>query len=1324
MQNGSRRGWVSGLCALALVAGSAAAPAASSTVTDVVVVYTEPDARTGGLVNARHLEALLGHFSGVSVRLVAAGDYPVGTASAADLVFYIGSPVAAPPAPLLADLSAAPRLCWLGSGAGQLIDGAGVGHGAMLEVRGEGRQPGFDRVEYGDAQVGKGDPYLVEIAVRDGSGVEVRAAVTDGRRRLPYAVRAADLWLFADNPLAYFGHRDRYLVFADLLHEILGRDHARGHQAIVRIADVHPMSDPRQLRDLANVFQVEDVPFLISVVPYYVDPREDVQRRLSDRPGLVEALRYLQVRQGSVVLHGATHRLTGRTLDDLEFWNLEDDRPLAGDSVDLVHHKLSWAVAELLDEGLPPVAWETPGHAASAHHYEAIGRIFTTAIESRLGADRRSAAFSVPYVVERDAFGQRLLPDTLGYVPAESGSVEPLLEAASDLRVIRDGVASVQFHPVVPATALEELIRGLRRLGYTFLDVRSFDNKTLARDSAVVTGAASFTLELGEQTLEETLLDRYGRLTSSTLTEGAGTVTRSVEVPAGSIYVARPYFDEPTAGAAAAVTSQDGLQRLARAGTAIVPLVSRLLERGERQGAAATREAKLLWSVSPSPAQEAEQVGLEIALVAAGLEVERVPIEGGVAPDERHLLVAPGVSVREMPDGWLEAALDAVREGAVLVTTGMSPFAKALGLRAGPPERTWSLEDVLHDRGVVQWTTSSPVATVEVPAGMRVLLRDRETNRAMAVAGRLGRGRVLYLAEAFSESGSGHDRFPDFPHYLRHLGVHPALRSRSLEVFFDPGLRPGVGVGELTSSWRERGVRVVHAAAWHFYESYDYDYAQLIEAAHRRGLLVYAWLEPPQVTADFWLERPECRAKNALGDDARPDWRYPVALTDDRCRRQAFAEYARILDRYDWDGVNIAELGFFGDGELTEPGSLTPFHPSAVRDFEEVHGFSPLSLFDAASPRHHRRDPAALQAFVEFRVDWITDLHRQLLELAEGAAADRPLGFETVVTLLDSLSAPVLRRELGIDAERVLELRSDHEFSLAVEDPASMWSQAPERYEAIAARYLSRGVPERRLLVDINVLGVREAGEHGFPTSQQRGVELQKLGRAATVHTRRALVYAESTLHDEDAEILPAALSSHADLTRVGGGWRVRSAHPVTLVVDPATPEVLVDGEPWPALAEGKVELPAGEHLVQMVPLTLGRKLWGRGYPEPRLTAMSGELLWARYGEHGVDLAYRSLTRTIVAVDRPPLAVLVDDEPLPLPAAGLAPGQPIFLPAGRHEVRLVYERGATTVVADLMHHAGHGLLSLIGLFAAVACSGLALAFAVTLRAETPAGVGR
>jgi len=58
----------------------------------------------------------------------------------------------------------------------------------------------------------------------------------------------------ADSPFASATENDRYLLFADMLHDILHEQHEESHSALIRIEDVDPLQSPDQLRDIADIF--------------------------------------------------------------------------------------------------------------------------------------------------------------------------------------------------------------------------------------------------------------------------------------------------------------------------------------------------------------------------------------------------------------------------------------------------------------------------------------------------------------------------------------------------------------------------------------------------------------------------------------------------------------------------------------------------------------------------------------------------------------------------------------------------------------------------------------------------------------------------------------------------------------------------------------------------------------------------------------------------------------------------------------------------------------------------------------------------------------
>ena len=103
-------------------------------------------------------------------------------------------------------------------------------------------------------------------------------------------------------------------------------------------------------------------------------------------------------------------------------------------------------------------------------------------------------------------------------------------------------------------------------------------------------------------------------------------------------------------------------------------------------------------------------------------------------------------------------------------------------------------------------------------------------------------------------------------------------------------------------------------------------YSALIAACHRYGILVYAWLELPEVSTAFWEAHPEWREKTAVLQDAFLDWRKLMNLANRECFRAVAQGVHDLIGRFDWDGVNLAELYFESLEGIGNASRFTPMN--------------------------------------------------------------------------------------------------------------------------------------------------------------------------------------------------------------------------------------------------------------------------------------------------------------------------------------------------------------------------------------------------------------
>jgi uncharacterized protein YdaL len=535
---------------------------------DVLVLYDGQGELGGfGHTYALHLINLLGHFPEIRVRSEAAADYQAGGLLNEEVTFYVGTVWDAPIAvELFEDFYATDRpLVWIGANLWQLTGADPDAFGARFgfsyketdEGEGSGRQTTFYRdVAYKGRVLDKfswwnggecthlADPVIAVVDVTDAEQVEVLANIrhSGSGEAIPWALRSRNLAVVTDNPFTFIHETSPYLAFSDLLHDLVGIDHAPTRQALFRLEDVHPAVEARSLRMVTDELdRGRKRPWNIAVVPAYRDPlgvyNEGLPYEVSVGSKRVKAWRLEMERAmdrgAELVLHGCTHQygttpnpVNGVSGADFEFWDAINDSFVPEDSFEYVEQRLTAGIDLLASVGWTAWAFEPPHYRASTLDYLAFPEFFDTtyqravyepyAIEqtgrtlgfedvqrvsdairwdeaqvTSLAASFGSQFF--PYLIERDIYGQRVVPENLGNLtPAVWASgerdvrtVSDILEAAEANLVNRCAFASFFYHPQliirpdVPGAGgpqpLRRLIDGIEALGYTFVQASELE---------------------------------------------------------------------------------------------------------------------------------------------------------------------------------------------------------------------------------------------------------------------------------------------------------------------------------------------------------------------------------------------------------------------------------------------------------------------------------------------------------------------------------------------------------------------------------------------------------------------------------------------------------------------------------------------------------------------------------------------------------------------------------------------------------------------------------------------------------------------------------
>ena len=506
-----------------------------------------------GFATSIMLRNLLGHFDTTSIAMQPVETYTAGTMGNYDVVFYLGTSYDnGIPGAFLSDVdtnlkAAAPKtvvwfkynlwkLAWDGNYS--FTQSTGITFNGLLGLNAtpssSNPAPGFyDTVSYKGESMVKyyaynaatnsvaADPDVgaTTLAAPAQSLVTISNSKNSAAPPLPYVVKANKFWYFADSPLSYIGPRDRYLAFADLLHDILEQNHATRYTALARLEDVGADVTTSSMKSLTDYLfkRTVPIPFAVATIPRYKDPfgtynggvPEDIP--LSMATNLKSALNYALSRGGQIVQHGWTHQsdnmvnnVSGVSGDDYEFWNMVTNTPLAaeGGQQSWSTQRMQNGLNELNGAGYSPIAWEAPHYQSSplsmksnmaipAYKGKVYGRVVyytsdTPDLKGSSGVYDYAPGQFFPYVIKKDYYGQYVIPENLGNIEHKEGCSYCYDYLASDLvlnarfaRTVRDGYASFFFHPYLLNAETKALgidgmadfrntVTGISNLGYSW----------------------------------------------------------------------------------------------------------------------------------------------------------------------------------------------------------------------------------------------------------------------------------------------------------------------------------------------------------------------------------------------------------------------------------------------------------------------------------------------------------------------------------------------------------------------------------------------------------------------------------------------------------------------------------------------------------------------------------------------------------------------------------------------------------------------------------------------------------------------------------------
>ncbi|WP_047980346.1 polysaccharide deacetylase family protein [Ornithinibacillus contaminans] len=344
---------------------------------------------------------------------------------------------------------------------------------------------------------------------------------------------------------------------AEAMHDFFAANHDAKTMALLRLEDVNPKLDATVLQEIADYLKQQQIPYLVSVTPVYRNPATEEEYHLSENPGLVQTLKFMQANGGSIVFHGYTDQYGDtETGEGFEFWNKEQNQPVyfpPGEEAVMktredflteqaytnyinekqafettyIQNILERGIQELVAYGIYPIAFEAPHYAMSQNGYRIISTYFSTYIGQIQLSDQDWRVMSEAPTITTPPFlhGMTLIPETIRYIRyGEPSSMMEVKDRIQESIMVRDGIISGFYHPFLGKEGLVELIQEMEKIpAVEWMNLSDRTNTVTVNGLTIETSDGEVSISTPEQVDNKQRLTSAHRITDF-ITVGTGTI--------------------------------------------------------------------------------------------------------------------------------------------------------------------------------------------------------------------------------------------------------------------------------------------------------------------------------------------------------------------------------------------------------------------------------------------------------------------------------------------------------------------------------------------------------------------------------------------------------------------------------------------------------------------------------------------------------------------------------------------------------------------------------------------------------------------------------
>ncbi|HBY2666156.1 TPA: polysaccharide deacetylase family protein [Clostridioides difficile] len=360
-------------------------------------------------------------------------------------------------------------ICWLGYGIENLLEHK------KYNLDYVGKTNNIVSVNYRGKSYNLDEHYVFNIVESKDTSNKVIGSINDTLNKYPYIINDKNLFyvskLDLDGVLFY--------IFCDSLNDIFNIKTFDKGRIFVRIEDVHAFREPKNLVEIADYLSSKNIPFTIALIPAYVNPKNHKVITLSESPEIVKAIKYMQDKGGTVILHGYTHQYKKEEVsgEGYEFWDGKKDEPLKENMKIFVKDRVLNGLRVCIENGIYPLAFEAPHYAMESEGYKELKKYFSTYMGQHQNNDKKFSTNTYPYIIRDTEEFNIFIPENLGYIdPEDKFTFQNIKENLNKLSIVRGFSGGFFFHSYLNIEYLKNTIECLEKQNIEFMNLRDFNN--------------------------------------------------------------------------------------------------------------------------------------------------------------------------------------------------------------------------------------------------------------------------------------------------------------------------------------------------------------------------------------------------------------------------------------------------------------------------------------------------------------------------------------------------------------------------------------------------------------------------------------------------------------------------------------------------------------------------------------------------------------------------------------------------------------------------------------------------------------------------------